>query len=94
MVVSLCIDLLEKHLLLEVLFHSFLGQEIAWNKNLDFLDLVLFPLPVFDTKFSMHYIGVRDGKKGKGRQTKLQHGVFLLHNILQPSVGVYKFEDS
>ena len=41
----------------------------------------------------MHYIGVRDGKKGKmekRRQNKFQHHGFLVYNILQPSVGVYR----
>ena len=47
----------------------------------------------FLTNFPMHYIGVRDGKKEKRRQNKFQHHGLLVHNILQHSVGVYKFED-
>ena len=46
MVVSLGTDLAEKDLLLVASFHSFLGQEIAGNKNQEFLDHVPFPLPV------------------------------------------------
>ena len=46
MVVSLYIDLVGKNLLPDVTFCSFLGQEIAGNKNGQFLDLVPFPLPV------------------------------------------------
>ena len=44
------------------------------------------------TNFPMHYTGVRDGKKKKKvkkSQKKFQHCGFLLHKILQPSVGVY-----
>ena len=47
----------------------------------------------FDTNFPMHYTGVRDGKrekKVKRSQNKFQHFGFLLHKILQHSVGVYK----
>ena len=46
MVVSICIDLAEKDLLLDVTFRSFLEQEITWNKNREFPDLVPFPLPI------------------------------------------------
>ena len=46
MVVSLCIDLVEKELLLDVTFLSFSGQEISVKKNLEFTDLVPFPLPI------------------------------------------------
>ena len=46
MVVSLRIHSTEKDLLQDVTFHSFWGQEIAGNKNWEFLDLVPFPLPV------------------------------------------------
>ena len=44
----------------------------------------------------MHYTAVRNGKKKKGKssQKKFKHCVFLLHEILQPSVDVYKIEDS
>ena len=45
-VVSLCTDLAEKDLLPDVTFLSFLGQEIARNKNQGFPDLVPFPLPI------------------------------------------------
>ena len=38
----------------------------------------------------MNYVGVRDRKKEKRRQNKFHYHVFLLHNILQPSVSVYK----
>ena len=44
----------------------------------------------------MHYIVVRDEKKGKKeeKKNKYQHRGVLLHNILQHSVGVFKiFED-
>ena len=45
------------------------------------------------TNFPMHYIGMSDGKKEKKvkrRQNICQHSGFLLHNILQLSVHVYK----
>ena len=47
---------------------------------------------IFDTNSPMHNIGVRNGKKKrkKRRQIRFQHRSFLLHNKLQPSVGVYK----
>ena len=38
----------------------------------------------------MHYTGVRDAKKEKRRENKFQDRGFLLHNKLQPSVGVHK----
>ena len=47
MVVSLCTDSTEKDLLQEVVFSSFLGQEISGiKKKREFLCLVPFPLPV------------------------------------------------
>ena len=43
------------------------------------------------TQISLCIIPVRDGeKKGKSSQKKFQHCGFLLHKILQPSVGVYR----
>ena len=46
MVVSFHIDSTEKDLLQDVTFRLFLGQEIGRNKNREFPDLVLFPMPV------------------------------------------------
>ena len=46
MAVSLCTDLAKKDLLPGVTFRSFLGQEIAGDKNRAYPDLVPFPLPV------------------------------------------------
>ena len=43
----------------------------------------------------MHYTGVTDGKKEKVKVVKkFKHCDFLLHEILQSSVDVYKIEDS
>ena len=42
------------------------------------------------TQISLCITRVRDGKKGKRSQKKFQHCGFLLHKILQPSVGVYR----
>ena len=45
---------------------------------------------IFDKNSPMHYTGVRNRKKGKKKSKKFQHCGFLLHKILQRSVGVYK----
>ena len=45
---------------------------------------------IFDTHFTMYYIGVREGKMEKRRQKLIIASCFFSNNILGPSQGVYK----